>query len=91
VSDSRSSSRDEVYVRITENRRLATAAAAITQRIVILSKPLVFLPVLPVKKGSTVVAIVIGVSVEGGKWLENVILHICLFAEAVASAEQGLL
>jgi hypothetical protein len=34
------------------------------------------------------VVIVVGVSVEGGKWLEKVILHICLFAEAVASADR---
>lgn len=56
-----------IHLRITEKRRLATAAAAITQRIVILSRPLVFLPILPFKKGSTVVAIVVGIGVDGRK------------------------
>jgi hypothetical protein len=49
------------YVRITEKRRLATAAAAIRQRIVNRNRPLVFLPVLPAKKGSGVVAAIIAV------------------------------
>lgn len=75
------------HLRITEKRRLATAAAAIKQRIVSLSKPLVFLPVLPFRKGSTVVAIVVGVGLDG-KWKLGVILYICLFAEA-ASGERS--
>lgn len=51
--------RKPVYIRITENRRLATAAAAIKHRIVIRNTPRVFLPVLPLKKGSDAVAVVI--------------------------------
>jgi hypothetical protein len=43
-------------VRITEKRRLATAAAAINERIVNRRSPLVFLPVLPLKKGSDIVS-----------------------------------
>jgi hypothetical protein len=44
------------YLRITEKRRLATAAAAIKERIVNRRSPLVFLPVLPLKKGSDIVS-----------------------------------
>lgn len=66
-----------VHVRITENRRLATAAAAIKQRIVILNKPLVFLPVLPFKKGSAVVAIVVGVSVDGREGWSLSCISVC--------------
>jgi hypothetical protein len=79
----------EEHVRITEKRRLATAAAAIKQRMVILSRPLVFLPILPLRKGSIVVAIVAGVGIDGEEKLD-VILYICLFAE-VASGGAELL
>lgn len=44
---------------MTEKSRLATAAAAIKLKIVNRSKPLVFLPVLPLKKGSNVESIVV--------------------------------
>jgi hypothetical protein len=50
------------YVRITEKSRLATAAAAIKHRIVIRRSPLVFLPVLPWKKGSATVAVIVVVN-----------------------------
>lgn len=43
-----------VNIRITEKRRLETAAPAIKHRIVNRSRPRVFLPVLPLKKGSIV-------------------------------------
>lgn len=39
-------------LRITLNKRLATAAAAIVHRMINRSRPLVFRPVLPFKKGS---------------------------------------
>lgn len=51
-------------VRITENRRLATAAPAIKQRIVNRRSPLEFLPVLPLKKGSAVLALIVVVDVS---------------------------
>ena len=54
--------KSSVDIRITENRRLATAAAAIKQRIVIRKSPLVFLPVLPWKKGSVTVAVIVAVN-----------------------------
>ncbi len=47
-------------VRITEKRRLATAAAAIKQRMVNRRSPLVFLPVLPLKKGSDIDSAIVG-------------------------------
>jgi hypothetical protein len=47
-----------VYVLITENNLLAIAAAAIVQRMTNRRRPLVFLPLLPSKKGSIDVAIV---------------------------------
>jgi len=46
-------------IRITENRRLAIAAAAIRQRITNLRRPLEFFPVLPLKKGSAVVTVIV--------------------------------
>ena len=46
----------QVYVRITENNLLATAPAAIKQRIINRRRPRVFLLVLPLKKGSDVVS-----------------------------------
>jgi hypothetical protein len=49
------------YIRITENSRLATAAAAIVQRIINRRRPLVFLPVLPSKEGSVDVAVIVAV------------------------------
>lgn len=76
-----------IHLRITEKRRLATAAAAITQRIVILSRPLVFLPILPFKKGSTVVAIVVGIGVDGRKVRAISCISVC--SEA-ASGGDGL-
>ena len=48
-------------VRITENSRLETAAAAIVQRMTSRSSPLVFLPVLPFNKGSSVAAVMMAV------------------------------
>jgi hypothetical protein len=48
-------------VRITENSRLATAAAAIVQRIINRRRPLVFLPVLPSKEGLVDVAVIVAV------------------------------
>lgn len=51
---------DVEYVRITEKRRDAIAAAAIVQRIVSRSRPLVFLPVLPLKKGSVLATVIFG-------------------------------
>ena len=46
-------------VRMTENKRLATAAAAIKQRMVNRRSPLEFFPVLPTKKGSAVFALIV--------------------------------
>lgn len=46
-----------VDIRITEKRRLETAAPAIKHKMVNRSSPRVFLPVLPLKKGSTVASI----------------------------------
>jgi hypothetical protein len=48
------------HLRMTENSRLAIAAAAIKQRIVKRSTPLVFLPVLPLKKGSSFMSDIVG-------------------------------
>jgi hypothetical protein len=53
-----------VYVRITEKRRLATAAAAIKQRIVNRKRPLEFLPVALFMKGSKIVLVIVGVDDE---------------------------
>jgi hypothetical protein len=41
------------YLRITLNKRLETAAAAIVQRIISRNSPLVLRPVSPFRKGST--------------------------------------
>lgn len=49
--------------RITEKSRLATAAAAIVRRIMILSKPLVLLLELPCRKGSTT-----AIAAKAKKW-----------------------
>ena len=45
-------SRKAKDLRITLNKRLATAAAAIVQRMINRRRPLVFRPVSPFKKGS---------------------------------------
>jgi len=55
---------DKAHLRITENRRLAIAAAAIVHKITNRRRPLVFLPVFPSKRGSTVVAVMVAVSLK---------------------------
>jgi hypothetical protein len=52
---------------MTEKSRLATAAAAIVQRMIILNKLLVFLPVLPWRKGSREEAVMAMTSAGFGK------------------------
>jgi hypothetical protein len=52
------------YVLITENNRLETAAAAIVQRMTNRRRPRVFLPVIPLKKGSSVTAVMMVVVKE---------------------------
>ena len=51
-------------LRITLKRRLATAAAAIVQRMISRRRPLVFRPVSPFKKGSKTSAAMSEVAVE---------------------------
>jgi len=54
-----------INIRITEKRRLETAAPAIRHRMVSRRRPRVFLPVLPLKKGSTVGSMAIVVLLIG--------------------------
>jgi len=50
---------EPAYVRITEKRRLAMAAAAIKTRIDNRRIPLVFLPVFPLRNGSAAVSAIV--------------------------------
>jgi hypothetical protein len=58
----------ELYVRITENRRLAIAAAAMVQRMINRRSPLVFLPVLPLNKGSPIAPAIVVVKERLSVW-----------------------
>lgn len=49
-------------LRMTLNKRLATAAAAIVHRMINRSRPRVFRPVSPFKKGSNAAAVIVGVA-----------------------------
>ena len=73
-------------IRITENSRLATAAAAIKHRIVNRRSPRVFLPVLPLKKGSSVVADIVGVGEKNVCRGDVAVRYICSHAGASSSA-----
>jgi hypothetical protein len=59
------------------------AAAATKHKIVILNRPLVFLAVLPLKRESAVVPVI--VTVEEDKLMRE-LGYICLFARASASS-----
>ena len=78
-----------IYVRITEKSRLATAAAAIKHKIVIRKSPLAFLPVLPWKKGSATVAVIVAVN-EGKVEVRCRLVGYLLTSESL-TRRQGLI
>jgi hypothetical protein len=77
------------YIRITEKRRLATAAAAIKQRMVIRRSPLVVLPVFPLKRGSVKESVMVAVDEEKLSACWNTVTGDLAGASRTAAARGG--